>query len=169
MNYGLDVTQYRHGIVVPALKAISAHSPTAENLVLGTALHESHLTYMLQLNGPAMGLCQMEPATHDDIFTNFLAYRPTLRKAVLSLIGGRTQHATDLVGNLWYSAAMCRIQYLRATEVVTVDGRARTRSAQLPANEPLALAQYWKTHYNTIKGKGTVEQALPHFEETFKL
>jgi hypothetical protein len=167
MNYGLDVEQLRGCVVAPVLKALGAHSITAENLVLGTAMQESHLRHLLQINGPAMGLWQMEPATHDDIHKNFLAYRAGLRRIVLKFAAGETRpaQAADLVGNLWYAAAMCRVQYLRATEVVVIDGRGRTRPAALPANEPTALAQYWKTHYNTIAGKGTVEQALPHFEE----
>jgi hypothetical protein len=47
----------------------------AEELLLGTALQESGLIYRRQLNnGPALGLFQMEPATHDDIWADFLTY-----------------------------------------------------------------------------------------------
>ena len=43
---------------------------------------------------------------------------------------------------------MCRVHYLRVRE-------------SLPQSSDInALAQYWKVHYNTIHGKGTVQKAI---------
>lgn len=154
MTYGLDVDQFRKLIVRPACQRLGLWSQTAENLVVGTALHESHLIYVRQIpNGPALGPFQMEPATHADIWTNYLKYQKDLRMAVIrtcSYFSADFPDHGDLMHNWLYAAAMCRVHY------------ARVRSP-LPENTPGDLAAYWKAHYNTPRGKGTIEQALPHF------
>ena len=54
-------------------------STAAEELVLGTAIVESSLIYISQHGaGPALGLWQVEPATHDDLYANYLSYRQEL-------------------------------------------------------------------------------------------
>ena len=54
-------------VICPALEKLSLWSPSAEELVLGTAIVESGLTYLKQHgDGPALGLWQVEPATHDE-------------------------------------------------------------------------------------------------------
>jgi hypothetical protein len=152
-DYGLDVDQIRLYIIRPVLQRLDLHSPSAENLVLGTALQESRASYIRQIKGPAMGIYQMEPATHYDLHRNFLRYNTPLKIRVNQYAGffsGDLPDPAELIGNLYYATAMCRIHYRRL-------------KAPLPTNEPYALAQYWKDFYNTKLGKGTVEQALPHF------
>lgn len=153
-DYGLDVDQLRLHVIRPVLTRLDLHTPAAENLVLGTALHESHTRYIRQIKGPAMGIYQMEPATHYDLHHNFLRFNTTLKIRVNQYAGffsGDLPDPSELIGNLFYATAMCRIHYRRL-------------KAPLPTNEPYALAQYWKDFYNTRLGRGTVEQALPHFE-----
>jgi hypothetical protein len=152
-DYGLDVEQLRLHIVRPVLNRLDLWSVNAESLVLGTALHESHARYVRQIKGPAMGIYQMEPATHYDLHRNFLRFNTPLKIRVNQYAGffsGDLPDPAELIGNLYYATAMCRVHYRRI-------------KAQLPTNEPYALAQYWKDFYNTKLGKGTVEQALPHF------
>jgi hypothetical protein len=152
-DYGLDVDQLRLNVVRPVLVRLDLHTPAAENLVLGTALHESHGRYIRQIKGPAMGIYQMEPATHYDLHHNFLRFNTALKVRVNQYAGffsGDLADPSELIGNLFYATAMCRIHYRRL-------------KAPLPTNEPYALAQYWKDFYNTRRGKGTVEQAVPHF------
>jgi hypothetical protein len=154
-DYGLDVEQFRHAVVRPALQRVEAWSQAAENLVLGTALQESHLIYLRQLNnGPALGLFQMERATHNDIWDNFLTHRPDLLKPAVRLVSyfsNDKPDADEMVWNLQYAAAMCRIRYARVADPLPHEG------------DPLSLARYYKANYNTPRGKATVEQALPHF------
>jgi hypothetical protein len=159
--YGLDVEQFRLLVVRPALTRISLWSQAAENLVLGTALQESHLIYLRQLpNGPALGPFQMEPPTHADIWDNYLAFRKDLRNPVSRLASFFSSDRPDpgeMATNLQYAAAMCRVRYARV-------------SAPLPdANDAPALAAYYKAFYNTYQGKATVEQALPHFFRAIQL
>lgn len=154
-GYGLDVGQFRELVIRPALIRISLHSQAAENLVLGTCLHESHLRYVKQIRGPAMGLAQMEGPTHADIHRNFLPYHKDLQRQVFQLatfFSGEFPDPGEMIFNAAYAVAMCRVHYRRV-------------KAPLPAAaDALGLAQYWKQHFNTRLGRGTVEQALTHFE-----
>lgn len=148
----LDIRQLRQMVVQPALAIIGRHSPDAEALVLGTAMQESNLKYLRQLGaGPALGLFQMEPATHDDIWDNYLTFRNSLAAAVNS-VRAEGYGAGELAWNLMYAAAMCRVHYLRVPD-------------QLPDRlDADAMGVYWKEHYNTALGKGT-----PHeFSEKYQ-
>ena len=89
----LNIQQFRANIVRPTLEAIGAHSRAAEDLVLGTALQESNLHYLRQLNeGPARGVYQMEPATYDDIWENYLAFRAELSTRVSAFLVPERDH-----------------------------------------------------------------------------
>jgi hypothetical protein len=82
---------------------------------LGTAIVESKLKYRKQIGGPALGLFQMEPNTHNDIWNNFLKYRDGLRRAIIKIFG-TDLHAKDLENNDDYATIMARIHYLRTPE-----------------------------------------------------
>lgn len=155
MMYGIDIDQYRLYIVRPALQHIKLWSHPAENLVLGTALVESRLRYVKQLGGgPACGPHQMEPLTHHDMVYRYLLMHPVLRQRVVSLSSSwfLKPNPREMIGNWVYAAALCRIRY-------------RCVPDALPrADDPFGMAKYWKTHYNTHLGKGTVAEATPHFE-----
>ncbi len=52
----------------------------------------------------------------------------------------------NLVTDLAYATAMCRVHYWRRPE-------------PLPnAGDPEGMGEYWKQHYNSPLGKGTVER-----------
>ncbi len=154
---GPDPTQYRVEVVRPALRHVGLWNAAAENLVVGTALKESLLRFVRQIKGPALGLHQMERATHDDIHRTYLT-RPAnkrLRRGVLELARyfcGDWPDASELCGNMYYAAAMCRVHYLRVEEILPADDDAE------------GLARYWKHYYNTPAGRGDVLEALPHFQ-----
>jgi hypothetical protein len=148
----IDLDQFRDYVIEPTLEDLGMLSTSAVELVLGTALQESHLTYIKQLGeGPALGVCQMEPNTHDDIWENFLKYRNVLSDAVLD-IGG--PNAPELIWNLKYSVAMCRVHY------------RRVRSPLPQAGDVAGQAQYWKTYYNTELGKGTTQEYIDNWSRT---
>jgi hypothetical protein len=135
-------------IIRPALQILGHASLAAEQLVLGTGIQESLLVHRQQLGGgPARGLFQMEPATHDDCWANFLAFRLELAaKVKQSLEPGQQPTASTLQHNDRYAAAMCRVHYLRVPEPLPA------------ANDIAAMARYWKQHYNTPQGAGTPEE-----------
>ncbi|MFT8419389.1 MAG: hypothetical protein ABF636_11265 [Acetobacter sp.] len=140
---GLDLAQFKAVLVRPVLALPGLGGNAAVNLLTGTALVESGLVWLRQNGGgPALGLWQMEPATHDDCWRNFLAFRPDLA-ATIRLLGGAgcgVGRADLLVGNLAYACAMARIVYARAPQA-------------LPApTESVGLSAYHKQFYNTPLG-----------------
>lgn len=148
---GLNLAQLKHLIVAPTLTAIGLNSPAAVNLVTGTALVESGAAALSQIGGgPALGLWQMEPFTENDCWGSYLAFQPDLAARVRALMVPAVSAAArtnQLVGNLPYAAAMCRIKYRRA-------------AAPLPAADDAAgLAGYWKAAYNSADGAGLVDAA----------
>lgn len=146
----IDANHLLKEIIRPVLRDLGLGGMRAEAMVLGTACKESHCgLWLVQLNhGPARGIYQMEPATHDDIWNRFLSDRADLAKKInrWRIQYGNGDGADELVGNLYYATAMCRVHYLRV-------------AAPLPDNLP-GQAAYWKQHYNTPAGAGTEAQYL---------
>lgn len=153
---GLDPQQLLQYVIRPALLRLEAfipHTRRAERLVLGTAITESGLQYLDQVDklakpGPAYGLWQMEKITFDD----HLKRIPKGLEAGLYGYMAWVPDVEDLHWNLRLGAAMCRILYWHAPEPLPPEG------------DVLAMAQFWKKRYNTPLGAGTVEKALPCFK-----
>ncbi len=148
---GLDPQQFRLGVIRPVLRRMQLDGPAAEGLLLGTALVESGLRYLRQVGGgPALGVYQVEPATHFDL------WRWVGRKARFQLALERemSQAPRDeqLESNLAYATAVARLLYYRRPEPLPAAGDAR------------GLATYYKNWFNTHLGKATIEGATPHFE-----
>lgn len=143
----MTLSEIKWGLIAPTLKKIGLYSDTALNLVTGTGLVESGFRATVQSGGgPALGWFQMEPATYQDIWDNYLRYRPALADAVRGLCSGESPTTSQIQTNPRFAAAMCRIKYLRS-------------SLPLPKNTAFNLCQYWKNIYNTPKGKGQVDAA----------
>lgn len=150
----LDIKQFREFVIQPVLQYLHEyipHTTAAENLLIGTASHESGLVYLHQIGGgPARGLFQMEPETEMCIWNNFLKYRVELRSLIDGLCSARFRD-NDLRANLPYQVAMARLQYWRSP-------------LSLPAAEDVrGLARLWKIAYNTPLGRGTEEQFIRHY------
>lgn len=139
----VDNQQLRELIIKPVLTDMGMYSVEAENLIAGTIAQESRMgEFIHQINGPALGICQMEPETHKDIMNHYVAYRPVIQESLKSV--SRSNKAEDMIHDLRYAIAMCRLHYYRIPE-------------KIPSNIK-GQAEYWKEHYNTAKGKGTVEE-----------
>jgi hypothetical protein len=129
-------------------------------LVVGTALTESELRYVDQVDkankpGPAFGLWQHEGPTHYDDWHNFLRFNRDLKWKVTRLashFSGDYPDPGELVFNMRYACAMARIHYRRFS------------AALPPVRDAIGMATYWKTHFNTKNGKGTVAKGTPHFD-----
>jgi hypothetical protein len=150
----IEPKQLLEYVIRPVLKDLNLWTEAAERLVLGTACQESQCgRYLKQLGtGPALGIYQMEPATHDDLWANYLRQNrwllhDTVWDAARAQYGDKQViDSKELIGNLFYATAMCRVHYLR-----------------IPSKIPDYLAgqaQYWKTHYNTELGAGSVQDYL---------
>jgi hypothetical protein len=146
---GIDAAQLRDLIIRPTLESLGMYSKAAEQLVLGTACHESECgQWLKQIRGPALGIYQMEPATHGDIINNWLMHNADLYGRVMRVVGDGRFSADRLVYDLRYATVMCRLHY-------------RRRPEPLPdAGDWAAISGYWKQFYNTRHGKGRPEQFL---------
>lgn len=154
-----DPVTFRNNVVRPVLQRLALWSQVAENLVVGTALQESLLTYTQQLGGgPALSYFQIEPATYDDTWNNFLKYRATLSQKVRSFIQGDDgtgiPDARIMITNPYYAAAMCRVRYYRAPDPLPTD-----------PSDIAAIAAYWKKFYNTPLGKGKPEEFIDKYNK----
>ena len=119
----LDAKQLRELVIRPALMEIELWSEAAEELVLGTAIVESRLSFIKQLgSGPALGLWQIEPDAHRDVYRNFLEYREGVYDQVMSLSAPGQTFEENLTSNMQYGAAICRLCYYRAPEARLEDG-----------------------------------------------
>lgn len=149
----MESKQLLEEVIEPTLIFLDMDSPAARKLLLGTAAQESHMgRWIKQIKGPALGIYQMEPATHDDIWDNYLAYRPSLVAKLEQLLCPGFSKVEQLKWNLAYATAMARIHYRRVPE-------------PLPEGvDPEPLGMYWKEYYNTFEGKGTLSEFNHNYE-----
>jgi len=161
-----QLQQFQIFIVRPTLEHLGEKFTglAAERLILGTMLQESRGKFIDQITGkddttfgPAVGYFQMEKATHDGIWSNYLDFRKDLAFRVRNLMAPTPTPFEQLASNLRYAIAMCRLKYWRAKE-------------PMPDGDDLEeLANYWKDHYNTHKGKGTVGEFYLHAKDIMEL
>lgn len=148
----LNLSQLREDIIQPSLQMLRIYSVNAEELLVGICAHESKGgTYVKQLSGPALGLYQMEPFTHDSIWNQFINANTGLSRSLLTFLRANNKPApNEMVYNLFYATMMARIFFMRFKETIpdSIEGQAA----------------YWKKYYNTVKGKGTVEDYLKDYE-----
>lgn len=143
----IDLGDLRCLVIRPTLKRLALHSIAAELLLLRTAIAESTVggrTSLKQIGGPALGIYQIEPGTNADVWKNYLAFRPLLAAKVLRFAAGAYPREEQLVWNLAYQTAIARLIYRRAPEALP------------PPDDLPAQARYWKRHFNTRRGKGSV-------------
>jgi hypothetical protein len=152
---GLFLVHLKSLVVVPTLAALPAgySSQAAVNLLTGIALVESGAEYLAQIGGgPAIGLWQMEPATHDDCWDNFIRLRPSLVTAMACLMNRQPEY-TQLQANLAYACAMARIKIMRAPEALP------------DANDAPRMSAYHKEFYNTCGGSADSQHNIPVFQQ----
>jgi len=145
-------------VIRPILQRFNLWSYSAENLLLGTCAQESQMgTYLKQIMGEALGIYQMEPPTHDDLWLNSINsdLRRKLRGVFPNLTVGFDPYHL-LIVNLEYATIMARIKYLTIKEA-------------LPDAEDIAgLAKYYKRYYNSSIGKATEEQFISNYHRYVK-
>lgn len=149
----MDANQLCELVIAPTLDVIELNSDVAVNLLVGTVFQESAGgEYLKQLGGgPALGIYQIEPNTHTDVWENYLDYRASLTSKVEKLLSPEDKEQ-QLISNLSYATAIARIIYYRKPQALPSD-----------ANDIQALGEYWKEHYNTAAGAGTVEEFVHNF------
>lgn len=133
-------------------------SDDAVELLMLTAAQESHLgRYLWQVgNGPALGVFQVESNTHEDIFMNYLRFKPPVIDAVCHFKAEQLSSKDNMKGNLAYQVVIARLVYYRVPK-------------RLPKKEDVdGMADYWKNFYNTHLGKGEPEEAIENYTRLVK-
>lgn len=151
VTMGIDCKQLRDEIIVPSLITLNMLSDSAVYLLLGTAAQESGMgTYIRQIQGPAVGIFQMEPTTY---FSLWNTMKIPLRQKIMSYLNyAEEPDASFMVHDLGFAAIMCRLKYASIT-------------APLPVNEVSQLAHYWKVYYNTNAGRGTEYEFIANYRK----
>lgn len=163
---GVNVPQFARFVVRPTLQSLGLDSLAARRLVVGTMLAESLGSFLDQIVGPddttlgpAVGLYQIEMATYNDLYKNFLSNQKRLAVyfALQKLLAAVPEPPYQLVTNLSYATAICRLIYYRRPE-------------PLPdAHNLFSIASYWKKFYNTPVGAGTVNGFMEKAAEVMQL
>lgn len=150
----INIKQFRQFILTPAMDAIQLYSANAEELLCFTCAVESNGgEFIVQENGPALGIFQMEPNTFTDLFQNFIYKRAALLNLLaLNLACPQLPRADRMIYDLKFAAAMARLFYERCPgslpEATDVDG----------------MWDYYKQFYNTPKGAAKKAQSIKAYQ-----
>ncbi len=140
------------GVIAPVLQTLRMGSVAAEKLLLMTAAHESMgFRYRRQVGGPALSYFQIEPATLDDLYANYLAFRPARQAKMDAFLPTGMNRLDALEQDDRYACACARMIY------------ARVQAALPDAADDMALAAYAKQHWNTHAGKASAAKYLHDF------
>jgi hypothetical protein len=107
-------TDFRTTIITPAFQAFTPYpsvalTPFVANLLMSTCAVESEMgTYTKQIDGPALGIFQMDPSTLTDTVAIARSLFPVTYQAVEN--PSMVPAAQILVDNV-YAAVLCRIYY----------------------------------------------------------
>lgn len=150
-QYGAPLELICREVVRPALQMAGIWSEAREQIVLGTGAVESAYKYLQQVGGgPALGWFQCEPATHRDMWQNWIPSRPELKDRLRILCEGIERDGA-LIAHPMYAAAICGAHYLRAPGALPAAGDAQGQ------------ASYHKLRYNSAGGATDPAQSVIHF------
>jgi len=152
-------------IIEPTLRSMEdlwpgAGREAAVNLLVGIVAQESTIggvTYLKQVRGPALGIYQIEPATHQDTWVNYLLNKEEKADFIRGLLGYKHPEQEEelhqeLIHNLRYATAIARIKIWRS------DFKELGVAWPEDPNDKVALGRIWDLAYNANPEKGTVEE-----------
>lgn len=146
----LNVQQLKELIIKPSLiDLIMFNDDAMELLVFTCAVESLGGTYLKQINGPALGIYQMEPATYNDIWQNYINNRKDLSLLMATNFDcSRIPDEDRLTYDLRFATALCRIHYSRVLE-------------PLPKQSDVqSLWNYYKKYYNTSQGAALHDESI---------
>ncbi|WP_062260801.1 hypothetical protein [Endozoicomonas arenosclerae] len=139
---GICAKELRHYVVRPTLKHLRMWSPTAENLLLGTAARESGLGFHLkQEHQQALGIYQISPRMHRNIWDHYLAKKSDLSSLIRGLASQREFLAhphLELATNLSYATAIAWMIYYRTEKPIH----------KVPHDDIPAMGKLWHNYYH---------------------
>lgn len=150
----MNAQQLHDHIIKPTLDYMGGnyYSKNAAFLLLCTAAIESNCgEYIKQINGPALGVWQMEPNTCQDTWDNCdfiktdmgnsMIYELTISDGVIN-----DELNLSLISSPMYACAMARLKY------------SMDKAALPDHNDIKAVYDYYKRIYNTPLGASTYEK-----------
>ena len=144
----MNRSQLINFVIEPTLQDMKCWSQQAEDLLVMIVAHESVKgEYLHQVKGPAIGIFQMEPKTHDDVMSYIKKKRPVLYLLLERYTG--INHSSLMAGNLYYATFMARCFFLRFLEAI-------------PENH-VEMSLYAKKYWNTTLGSATPNDYLHAF------
>lgn len=147
--------QLREQIILPALSKLNQYSADAVELLVFTCAVESNGgTYVKQVKGPALGIYQMEPATYNDLWQNFVRKRADLSTILGAQFNCFHMPPEDrMIYDLQFATVMARIFYLRAP-------------GSIPKKDDLdGIWNYYKKFWNTELGKAKKDQCIKAYKQ----
>lgn len=147
-----NAKQFRNVVVNPSLNLINLWSQEAEDLLVMVMAHESNGgEFLVQKDGPALGIYQMEPATFNSIWSKTLysgddKYKIIASKIMLACNFIKAPDASEMVTNLRFATMMARIFFLRNREPIPTDLDM--------------MSVYAKKYWNTEHGKASAQNYL---------
>lgn len=151
----LNCDQLRELIIKPTLSQLQMYSDFASELLVFTCACESHGgTYLQQVKGVALGIYQMEPATYNDLWQNFIRNRSNILMLLSTNFECYRMPPEDrMIYDLNYATAMARIHYRRSKKPFPNE------------TTPDTLWDYYKEVWNTKLGKAKKDKAIKAYKE----
>jgi hypothetical protein len=127
----------------------------AQRLLLGTVAQESAFTYTRQIGGgPARGLVQMEPATEQSVWQDYLAYHKDIEAFITSRCGHGGPDETALEYDMVYGILLARVLYLW-----------RDPEPMPGVDDIEGQAVIYKLYYNTVYGAASEEDYVQSYHD----
>lgn len=149
----MNAEQFRTYILAPILLDMEnlcgiKESQYAEDLLMATAAQETHLgEYVHQEGGPAIGIYQMEPATIQGLFNDYIYPKKVYYTNILGRYTSRGyDDLSQLHWNWGYATVLARLNYFRVPEALPAESNRDT------------LWYYYKKYWNTSLGAATQDQ-----------
>ncbi|MFS1524367.1 hypothetical protein ACL7TT_09660 [Microbulbifer sp. 2304DJ12-6] len=140
---GICLDELRLQVIRPTLQHLRAWNLGMENLLLGTAAQESQLGFHLkQGRRHGLGIYQIQPHTHREIWDHYLIDYPPLASKVRGLASQRDflDHPhSELTTNLRYATAIAWLIY-RSADVHKIK--------EADAANVTLMAQLWHQHFH---------------------
>lgn len=166
------MTHFIFKVLRPTLTEMSMWSPSAEKLLTMIAAHESlGLKHRVQVQGPALGVFQMEPATFKDLLQTYLGQvNPGRRERLARFLPDEPEDLAEAFEDLAEGRAEIHPGLLDALRDNDPFACAAARLQLARVAEPLpdvedneGLAHYAKAHWNSVLGKAKADKYLSDF------
>lgn len=156
----INHTQLRQYVIKPPLLAIGHYSPEDEEMLMSICSQETEDGFYLHQTvggkNAALGIFQMQPDTHDDIWEKLKDSHIFSFKIMKTLNFDEKPTADMMVYNLWYAAIMARLFWLHVKQ-------------PMPAiNDSEGRWELYKKYWNTVKGKATKEEFMANYQRYVK-